>query len=328
MTLTAYRLIQALSDGRFHSGEVLARDLGISRAAVWKHLQRLRETLEVDVQAVSGRGYRVARPLELLAEGEIMAALSGGVRAQISSLVLHHQIDSTNSWLLEQADPEAPCGTVCLSGQQTAGRGRRGRSWISPFGSNIYLSILWRYALAPVQLSGLSLAAGLAVVRALAQLGIRGMGLKWPNDVIADGRKLAGLLLEVMGEADGPSLVVVGVGVNVRMSERQGADIDQPWIDVARLGGAQDCSRNRLAALLIENLVMMLRAFETQGLKPLLDEWRRYDLLHGKRVTLISGGRSVEGIHRGVDAQGALLLAQGDAIRAYHAGEISLRSNA
>ncbi len=257
-----------------------------------------------------------------------MAALSGGAREQVSALVLHHQIDSTNSWLLEQADPEAPCGTVCLSEQQTAGRGRRGRSWISPFGSNIYLSILWRYALAPVQLSGLSLAAGLAVVRALAQLGIRGMGLKWPNDVIADGRKLAGLLLEVMGEADGPSLVVVGVGVNVRMSERQGADIDQPWIDVARLGGAQDCSRNRLAALLIENLVMMLRAFETQGLKPLLDEWRRYDLLHGKRVTLISGGRSVEGIHRGVDAQGALLLAQGDAIRAYHAGEISLRSNA
>ena len=328
MTLTGYRLIQALADGRFHSGEVLARDLGISRAAVWKHLQRLRKTLDVDVQAVSGRGYRVARPLELLAEPEILAALSGGVREQIPALVLHHQIDSTNSWLLEQADREVPCGTVCLAEQQTAGRGRRGRSWISPFGRNIYLSILWQYALAPVQLSGLSLAAGLAVVRALEQLGIRGMGLKWPNDVIADGRKLAGLLLEVMGEADGPSRVVVGVGVNVRMSEQQGADIDQPWIDLASMPGAEGCSRNRLAALLIENLVVVLTAFETQGLAPLLDEWHSYDLLRGKRVILTGGGRSIEGIHRGVDEQGALRLAQGENLRVYHAGEISLRSDA
>ncbi len=328
MTLTRYRLIQALADGRFHSGEVLARNLGISRAAVWKHLQGLREKLEVDIQAVSGRGYRIAHPLELLEQGEIMAALSETVRDRIPDFVLHHQIDSTNSWLLEESTRQAPSGTVCLAEQQTAGRGRRGRSWISPFGSNVYLSILWRYRLAPVQLSGLSLAAGLAVVRALEQLGIQGIGLKWPNDVLADGCKLAGLLLEVVGEADGPSRVVVGVGVNVRMSAQQGAGIDQPWTDLSSMSGARTCSRNRLAALLIEHLVAMLNAFETQGLAPLLEEWNRYDLLRGQTVKLSTGDRSIEGTHLGVDSQGALLLAQGDRTRAYHAGEVSLRSDA
>ena len=295
MNLTRFRLIQALADGRFHSGEVLARDLGISRAAVWKHLQGLRTKLEVDIQAVSGRGYRLARSLELLEKGEIMAALSKAMRERIPDFVLHHQVDSTNSWLLEKAAGEAPSGTVCLAEQQTAGRGRRGRSWISPFGSNIYLSILWRYGLAPAQLSGLSLAAGLAVVRALEQLGIQGIGLKWPNDVLADGCKLAGLLLEVVGEAEGPSRVVVGVGVNVRMSAQQGAGIDQPWTDLASMPDARRYSRNRLAALLIEHLVAMLNAFETQGLAPLLEEWNRYDLLHGRRVIVTSGDRRIEG---------------------------------
>ena len=328
MTLTRFRLIQALADGRFHSGEVLARDLGISRAAVWKHLQGLKAKLGVDVQAVSGRGYRLADSIELLEQDVIMAALPGPVREQIGGLVLHHQVDSTNSWLLERAAGKTLSGSVCLAEQQTAGRGRRGRSWISPFGSNIYLSVLWHYSLAPAQLSGLSLAAGLAVVRALEKLGVRGIGLKWPNDVLADGCKLAGLLLEVLGEAGGPSQVVVGVGVNVRMSTRQGAEIDQPWTDLASMPDARDYSRNRLAALLIEHLVVMLDAFETQGLAPLLEEWGRYDLLQGRRVVLTRGDQRIEGTHRGVDAQGALLLAQGDRVQVHHAGEVSLRSDA
>lgn len=320
-----YQLIRHLADGRFHSGEALAQSLGISRAAVWKHLKGIREILDMDIHAVSGRGYRLPHPLELLESEKILDALPPEAHSRLNALEIHASIDSTNAHLLAQSAAGSPSGQVCLAEQQTAGRGRRGRQWISPFGTNIYLSILWRYPLAPVELSGLSLAAGLAIVRVLASQGIADIGLKWPNDILWQERKLAGLLLEVTGESEGPSQVVLGVGLNTNLSQQQAEAIDQPWVDLATIPHGEKISRNRLAAKLINQLLEALDNFETCGLSPLLEEWRRHDLYHGKPVRLRMGNRVIDGIHHGIDETGALLLGNGGDVRAYHAGEVTLR---
>jgi BirA family biotin operon repressor/biotin-[acetyl-CoA-carboxylase] ligase len=321
-----YQLLRHLADGRFYSGEELARSFGITRAAVWKHLKGLREQQALEIHSVPGRGYRLAREMELLDPERILAGLSAGTVGRIASLEVHDRVDSTNNWLMQQAAAGAPAGTVCIAEQQTAGRGRRGRKWISPYGSNIYLSLLWRFALPPAQLSGLSLAAGLATLRALRQLGVEGVGLKWPNDLVWENRKLAGLLLEVAGEAGGPSLVVIGVGVNTRLPAEHAAAIDQPWVDLHSLPAGARVSRNRLAGTLIHHLLEVLEGFSEHGLVPLVPEWNRHDVYLGRQVVLRSSNREITGIHQGIDPTGALLLEQGTAVQAYHAGEVSLRA--
>jgi BirA family biotin operon repressor/biotin-[acetyl-CoA-carboxylase] ligase len=321
-----YQIIRQLADGRFHSGEALAHAFGVSRAAVWKQLKLLQEQLQMDLHAVSGRGYRLVQPLELLDPQQILGGLSPEAHACINGLDVHDCVDSTNAHLMRLASEGAPSGRVCLAEQQTAGRGRRGREWVSPYGSNIYLSILWRYPLAPVQLSGLSLAAGVATVRALKRLGVKDIGLKWPNDILCQGRKLAGLLLEVAGESQGPSRVVLGLGLNTSLTDAQAQTIDQPWIDLATVPGGRKVSRNRLASELLDQLLMVLTAFESNGLAPLLDEWHEYDLYHGRAISLRMVNRSIEGVHQGIDQTGALLLAVNGKVQAYHAGEVSLRT--
>ncbi len=319
-----YHILSRLADGRFHSGEDLAQACGISRAAVWKHIKLLQEGYGLAVYPVRGKGYRLDSPLELLQETEIRAALSPAADTRLERVEIHHQLGSTNSYLMDRALEGVCSGYACLAEQQTAGRGRRGRRWISPFGRNIYLSVLWRFNKGPAELSGLSLAAGLAVVRGLEELGVEGAGLKWPNDVLWDGRKLAGLLLEVAGEADGPSRVVLGLGVNTRLDPEWGEMIDQPWIDLSRIPGGAEVSRNRLAARLLENLSATLERFEQEGLQPLIAAWQRYDLYHDQPVALRVGDKLIQGVHRGINKDGALLLEQGEKLVPFHGGEVSL----
>jgi BirA family biotin operon repressor/biotin-[acetyl-CoA-carboxylase] ligase len=325
-TDTRYRIIRRLADGRFHSGEGLAREIGLSRAAVWKSLKSVRRDLGARVQAVPGRGYRLERPLELLDAGAVLEAVPPASRRRVADLRLLDRTDSTNARLLAAAREGARSGTVCLAEQQTAGRGRRGRAWVSPYGSNIYLSVLWRYPLAPAELSGLSLAAGLAVLEAVRALGARDVGIKWPNDLLWQGRKLAGLLVEVIGEAGGPTQVVVGVGVNTLLPEEAGADIDQPWIDLARVPGVSAVSRNHLAGRLIHHLTAALAAYPDQGLRPHLPLWHRCDPYYGSTVRLHQAGRVVEGVHAGISETGALLLEVDGQVQSFHAGEVSLRA--
>jgi len=315
-----------MADGRFYSGEELAQSLGITRAAVWKHLKNLRKRQTLEIHAVPGRGYRLARELELLDPEQILSSLSDGTAGRIASLEVHDRIDSTNSWLMQQAAAGAPAGTICIAEEQTAGRGRRGRQWISPYGSNIYLSLLWRFTQAPAQLSGLSLAAGLATLQALRRLGVEGVGLKWPNDLLWDNRKLAGLLLEVAGEAGGPSLVVIGVGVNILLPADHAEAIDQPWVDLHSVLAGAGISRNRLAGTLIQQLLQTVEGFAEHGFAPLVAEWNRHDVYLGRMVVLRNGDREITGIHQGIDRNGALLVGQGTEIQAYHAGEVSLRA--
>ncbi len=317
--------LRLLADGDLHSGVELATQLGVTRAAVWKLLRAAAEELSLQIETVRGQGYRLREPLELLEADAIEAALTDTIRGQLAGIEVLDSVASTNVRLMALAREGAPSGLVCLAERQIAGRGRAGRSWVSPFGSNLYLSILWRYPHAPAQLGGLSLACGVTAAGALAEAGVRDIGLKWPNDLHWRRRKLGGLLLEVAGESQGPSHVVAGIGVNRRLSPTQAANIDQPWVDLDEILGDRSIGRNLLAAAMIEALVRALAGYGGQGLAPFLPGWAQFDTYRGQPVEVVAGDYRLRGTAAGVDADGALLLDTDEGRRTLYAGEVSLR---
>ena len=319
-----FELIGALADGAFHSGEALGRVLGISRAGVWKRLQTLKRDFGLEVDAVKGRGYRLREPLDLFSREDLIAHMPESERADLGELYLHPVIDSTNSWLMQRGTQGESSGAVCIAEYQLAGKGRHGRRWVSPFGHNVYLSMLWRFDMPPMQVAGLSLAAAVGVLRALRAIGCEDAGLKWPNDVLWQNKKLAGLLLEVSGEAGGPSQVVIGVGLNTWLGEA-GVSIDQPWIDLGSIPNIVPHSRSQLAARLILELRKVVREYESQGLSAFLEEWHRGDLMIGRQVEIRSASQCHRGEHLGIDDSGALRLRMEDKEQLFHAGEVSLR---
>lgn len=313
-------VLHTLSDGRFHSGQLLGETLGVSRAAIWKALKSLQQ-YGVTPQAVSGRGYRLPRRLELLHADSLRQHMGEESRELLRGLVLFDVLDSTNAYLVGIGNDGH--GLACLTEYQSAGRGRRGRHWVSPFGSNIYLSLRWRFSAGMAHLSGLSLAMAVGVIRALSDVGIDNTAVKWPNDVYAQGRKLAGILLEIAGEAAGPCDVVVGLGLNVDMPPQAAQAIDQPWIDVAALRSG--VGRNLLAGRLLHHLLLALARFQLDGLKSFLTEWREKDLLAGRALRLLLPNEELLGIGYGIDSDGALLVdLQGERQR-FTYGEVSLR---
>jgi BirA family transcriptional regulator, biotin operon repressor / biotin---[acetyl-CoA-carboxylase] ligase len=322
MSPRIYSLIEQLSDGRFHSGEALGQALGVSRAAVWKMIPRLEE-LGLEVYAVSGKGYRLAAPFVPLDQRAMLQHLTVESRQHLAGIEVLRELDSTNRYLLQAAAGGADSGTVCLAEYQYGGRGRRGRNWASPYGGNIYLSLLWRFIDGTAQLGGLSLAVAVALMRLLEELGIEKAGIKWPNDILVEGRKLAGILSDVAGESNGPCYVVIGIGMNFQMSKKQAADIGQPWVDLSQLGLHQE--RNEVAGRLIHHLFLMLDAYQQQGLNAFIDEWRQWDLVRDRPITIHHGDKGVEGVAMGIDEQGLLLVEHGGSIHRYASGEVSLR---
>lgn len=321
-------LIALIADGEFHSGTDLAGFLGVSRSAVWKHLQGL-NALGLDVHAVPGKGYRLDRPIQLLSKDEIWADLEPSVVSMIHTLDIQDSTASTNADLMELGALGAPPGHVLLAEHQTAGRGRRGRQWVSPFGNNIYLSLLWRYPEGLASIAGLSLAVGVAVIRALNVLGMEGMSLKWPNDIYWQRRKLGGILVEVSGESSGPCFAVVGLGLNVYLPDAFGKHIDQPWVDFETItGGLPPSFRNRLAASLINALLPVVADFEAGRLQEYLPEWRKVDVLKGEPAALLVGSERIQGIVSGIDDAGLLLLQlPSGEVKAFGSGELTfLRS--
>ena len=322
------QLLALLADGEFHSGTELARVLAVSRTAVWKHLQGLAE-LGVEVAAVSGKGYKLQRPLHLLDSRKIDAYLDERAGALISRIDIHPVIASTNAYLSELAIGAQASGRVCLAEYQTAGKGRRGRTWVSPFGHNIYLSILWHYAEGPAAIAGLSLAMGVAVIKALRELGVDEVGLKWPNDIYWRDRKLGGILIEVSGESDGPCHAIVGLGLNIYLPQQQAEPIEQAWVDLQQiLGDGIIEQRNRLVALLLNEMLPIIANFNQQTLLPYLKEWRSFDCMQGRAVTIFIGQQCFEGLVRGIDDHGLLLLEDSDGrIRPFASGEVSFRAS-
>lgn len=319
-----YRLIELLADGRFRSGEWLGQQLGISRAAVWKHVQALPE-LGLDVHAVRGQGYRLSAPFSPLNGDLINAVLPAPVASRIEAMDVFQEIDSTSDHLKRTCQPsENRGGRVCIAEWQSAGRGRRGRRWVSPYGSNLYLSLAWHLNAVSLQSGGLSLAMAVSVLRALRRCGIQELGLKWPNDIYYQGRKLAGILLDLSGESAGPFLVVIGIGINLNLPASAASSIDQPWADLSQCG--MDIDRNQLAALVVEALVEGIDSFNREGLSAFVEEWERFDLITGHPVKLHHDNEAtISGVARGIDAQGALLIEQDGGTRSFHAGEVSVR---
>ena len=263
--------------------------------------------------------------LDLLDRQLILAGLTATAQSALTRLELFATLDSTNAYLQAGAREQWPSGAVCLAEQQSAGRGRLGRCWQSPFGASLALSLLWRFHLPPDALSGLSLATGIAVARTVQTLGVADVGLKWPNDVWWRERKLGGILLESGSDA-GAFYVVAGIGLNVNLPSHTGALIDQPWVDLREILNGAVISRNRIAATLINELIAAFIRFEQYGFADLTAEWATFDVIAGRRVRLQMLNRVITGIARGVNATGALLLetASGE-IKPYVGGEISLR---
>lgn len=319
-------LIGLLADQRFHSGTELAGQLDISRAAVWKHLRRL-EALGLELLAVPGRGYRLLAPVEWLSEACIRADLQPSAAEWLGAIEIHDELDSTNSHLLRQV-AGAATGTVCLAEHQLAGRGRIGRHWISPFGANLYLSLLWRFE-DPAQVAGLSLAVGVAIVRALAAAGLPGVRLKWPNDILWGSAKLGGILLEVAGEAHGQCAVVIGLGLNRHLPARVAEGIDQDWTDLGRAARGAPPSRNALVARVLNELLPLLRDYPDSGLSRYLPEWRAAHAYAGQAVTLRIGEMRIEGRLVDVTDEGLLLIEErGGARRSFASGDLQLRVQA
>ncbi|MDR3418322.1 MAG: biotin--[acetyl-CoA-carboxylase] ligase [Nevskia sp.] len=317
------RLIDGLAAGAWTSGEALAAASGVTRAALARRVAHLREW-GLEVEAEAGRGYRLLQPLQRLDAARIQAALPVAVRQRLHGPQVLARVDSTNQRLLEAAPAQDP--QALLAELQTAGRGRRGRSWRSPFGANLYLSLAWSFAEWPPQLSALSLAVGVACARAVRSAGVEQVMLKWPNDLRVGAAKLGGILIEQRGEAGGHCRVIVGIGLNVAMSEQQAGPLDQPWTSMqAALGDRGAPDRNSLAAALLAELVAALELFEAQGFAPFVADWSRLDAAAGQPVLIESGGNVIEGTGCGIDEQGALIVESQGTRHHLHAGEVSLR---
>lgn len=315
-------MLDLLADGRFHSGRELAERLGTDRAGVWKRISALRSQ-GLDIHAVPGTGYRLSGPLALLDRELIERALLAEVREELA-IEFHDRLDSTNAHLLRRAAEGAPSGTVCLAETQSRGRGRVGRAWVSPFSGNVYLSLLWRFGQAGF--SGLSLAVGVAMVRALRAQGVAGVTLKWPNDILWNGKKLGGVLIEVSGQEGEQYAIVIGIGLNLNLPDREAESIDQEWVDLVRVPGGLGVCRNHLIAAMLNQLVPILMTYESSGLAPYLDEWRHCHAFDGARVFVQQGDRLQRGWVAGVTDQGLLLLDCEDGLRReFASGDVRLR---
>ena len=325
-SLTSPSLLMLLTDGRVHSGERLAQALGVSRAAVWKGIERLR-LQGIDIEAVARRGYRLPEPVELLEERAIRAAIAGDRLDRLRSLSLPFEVDSTNTRLLALGPPPLGCTDVAISELQHAGRGRRGRPWLAPFGGSIALSLSWSFTDASRANPCLSLCVGVAIARALQRSGAAGIGLKWPNDIWFDDRKVGGILIELRAEASGPAHVVIGVGLNVRLSPEMRAQIEASGVKAAAVADACSAppSRNFIAGAIIDALLSMLADFERDGFSGFREAWTALDALRDRPVQVLMGEAVICGTARGTDAHGALRLERDGRLQEFVSGEVSLR---
>ena len=322
MNALTFQALRLLADGEFRSGEEMARALGVSRASVWNALHGL-DAAGVDLYRIRGRGYKLAAPLALLDHAIVARHL--GAHAPRFAIEVLDVAESTNTLLLQRAQRGAPARTVIAAEWQTHGRGRRGRAWHSALGAALTFSLSWRFQQGVGFLAGLSLAVGVAASRALSSLGVRDAALKWPNDVLWRGRKLAGILIEVHGDMLGPSAAVIGIGLNCRLPDALRERIDQPATDLAEASGALP-DRNRALAVMLLELERMLLTFSEDGFAPMRDEWHRHHVHQARTVQLVlPDGSAIDGVAAGVAEDGSLLLDTRSGRRRFHSGEVTLR---
>ena len=316
-------VLALLGSGDVLGGPEIARRLGISRAAVWKQIEALRAAgLEIDS---GSEGYRLARPLDRLDTRAILAGLSGATRRRLGEIENHWRLDSTSSECLRRA-AKLPDRSFVFADWQGAGRGRRGRHWVSPPATNLQFSCLKRFPSGYAALSGLSLAVGVAVVKALRDCGVDGVGLKWPNDLVHDDAKLGGILVELGGEFMGPCHAVIGIGINLRLSEAARHTLDRPCTDLGSLCDEKTPSRNALATALIARLVEALDVFEGSGFAGFADVWAECDALAGHKIRVETQKGVLDAVAEGVDARGALRVRAADGVHSFDSAEVTVRA--
>lgn len=319
-------LLSMMSDGQFHSGQKLGESLGVSRAAVWKSLARL-EKEGFPIQRVRGKGYRIPRGAVLFDLQAIREHLPAAL-AEHWQWHLYQSVDSTNAEaqrLMNSAGAEQPL--VCIAEQQTSGRGRRGRTWVSPYGQNIYMTWIEPFTHGAQSLEGLSLVVAIVLAETLECCGYPDVRLKWPNDLLLENKKLAGILIEIAGDLTSDCVAVIGVGVNVLMQAEAGEQIDQAWTSLLQAPGHGELDRNRLVAVFGEKLLLALREFRQSGFQPFVEEWEKRDVWLSQSVCVTSGTNTLKGLHQGVNERGALQLLTPAGQILVNGGEVSLRVN-
>jgi BirA family transcriptional regulator, biotin operon repressor / biotin---[acetyl-CoA-carboxylase] ligase len=317
------QILAALATGEALSGSRLAAEAGLTRAAIWKQIETLRHR-GVPIESAGSAGYRLPWPIQMLDEPGIRAELPTAITRRLGALDLYWELDSTSSEL-QRRGASAPDLSIVMAETQTAGRGRRGRSWLSPPGLNLYVSCLKRFDAGFASLSGLSLATGVIVLRAVHALGMAGARLKWPNDVLADGGKLAGILVELSGEYQGPCAAIVGIGLNLRLTPALHEQAGQPICDLASLAGGTPPDRNRTAAALISSLVEGLDQFEREGFAAFVEEYAEHDALRDVALRISGAAGDFDGVGQGVDARGALQVRTGSGVQSIDSADVTVR---
>lgn len=333
MSKLTFPILQMLADGQFHSGEMLAQHFKVSRASIWNAI-KYAQTLGITVFSIRGRGYKLPQAIDFIDKNIVNNAI--GTHENFDLIILD-ETASTNTYLMQKKNvAHATCVAAHI---QTSGRGRRGRTWVSQLGASLTFSLLWRFQCGAAALSGLSLAVGVAIIRALREMGINCAQLKWPNDVLVLdagaqdtnklARKLAGILIELQGDIHGPSVAVIGIGINMNCPKEMLENIDQSAIDLAHilnLANKSLINQSELLGVLLKHLFEVLSSFETHGFVKLRDEWTSYHAYHHKSVRmLLPNGNEITGVVSGVADDGVLLIETELGLQRFNAGEISMR---
>ena len=315
-------ILRLLSDGEFHSGAALATHFGMSRASIWNALQGI-DALGVELYKVRGRGYQMPSPIDWYVLEKIQPHL--GRHTALVDLQVLEIVESTNSLLLQSAAQKQTHGLCVVAEIQTQGRGRRGRAWQSALGGSLCFSLGWQFHVGVSQLSGLSLAVGVAIARALHELGAANIQLKWPNDILHNFHKLGGVLIELQGDALGPSTTVIGIGLNYRLNAAVKNKIDQAAIDLYSLN-RDIATRNQLLGVTVRHLADVLDIFAQQGFGVLRQEWLKLHAYQDKPVMLrMPDGMEIQGVVRNITVEGVLVLETAMGERRFGSGEISMR---
>jgi len=323
--LPYFDILNHLDHARFCSGQELAKFFGVTRATIHNCILRI-EAMGIAVEKIRGKGYRLLWPLDLLNDELICSKLSKEVRDKLFQIDIQKQVNSTNDCIAKFELPSNDHFSVMLAEMQTAGKGRRGKVWQSPYAANLYMSLLWSLQKPLSEIGALSPLLAISIVRALEDLDVSGLGLKWPNDIYCHNQKLAGLLIECSGEMNSQTKLIVGIGVNVYMSQQENIHIDQQWTDIITHTSNQSITRNEVAASILNHVVLELNLFDRAASNSLIDDWGRWDIMKDKPVVLHSTNEDIFGTARGIDQFGHLLLETSQGLQAISAGDVSLRA--
>ena len=323
-----FPVLNILSDGKFHSGEAIAKHFKVSRVTIWQAIAEA-EKLGVEIFSVRGKGYSLSHPVQFIDEVKVKKAI--GEMASWFNIKVFDVLDSTNNFLMQEAPKGYPHASCVVANIQTSGKGRRGRQWQSSLGENLTFSFLWRFTKGAAALSGLSLAVGTSLIRSLKKINVNQALLKWPNDILVKDdegyKKLAGILIELQGDMDGQCAAIIGIGINLKLSKNQLAKIDQPAIDINQcIDNVVDT--NEFLGIIIKDLTEVSAKFESNNFEYFKDEWQSYDAFQDQFISISLGdGGIISGKEHGVNDMGALEVITEDGIKTFSSGEVSIRKS-